>query len=181
MKLATYSALLLTVLVFLSCSEGKKKEEANEPEIKTVETKFEHKAAPIDASFNDEKLTAIFTEYIGLKTALVNTDPKLASEAASKLMTAFANKGVDETAMKLAQKIADAEDVEAQRSAFVGVTNAVESLLKDALDSGQVYKQYCPMAFKNTGAYWLSESKEIANPYFGDKMYRCGRIDSVIE
>ena len=173
--------LLLATAILVSCSEGKKKEEAKEPEIKTVETKFEHKQGAIDASFNDEKLTAIFTEYIGLKTALVNTDPTLASEAASNLLTAFANKGVDETTMSLAQKIVDAGDVEAQRSAFVGVTDAVETLLKDALDSGKVYKQYCPMAFKNTGAYWLSESKEIANPYFGDKMYRCGRIDSIIE
>ena len=87
----------------------------------------------------------------------------------------------DEAKTALVQKIVDATDIEAQRSAFVGVTNAVEAMLKDALDSGKVYKQYCPMAFKNTGAYWLSESKEIANPYFGDKMYRCGRVDSIIE
>ncbi|MFT4674108.1 MAG: hypothetical protein ACI9R6_001009, partial [Saprospiraceae bacterium] len=31
--------------------------------------------------------------------------------------------------------------------------------------------------FNNTGGYWLSNSKEIRNPYFGSKMLKCGRID----
>jgi hypothetical protein len=181
MKALNYLFILTIALGIVACEDDKKKTESIEPEIKTVETKFEHKAGDIEASFKDEKLTAIFTEYVGLKTALINTDATAATAAASDLMTAFANHGVDEFAMAAAQKIVDTNDIEAQRSAFVGITNAVEDILKDALESGTVYKQYCPMAFKNTGAYWLSESKEIANPYFGDKMYRCGRIDSIIE
>jgi Cu(I)/Ag(I) efflux system membrane fusion protein len=32
------------------------------------------------------------------------------------------------------------------------------------------------MAFDNKGAYWLSETKEIRNPYFGDKMMTCGEV-----
>ena len=36
------------------------------------------------------------------------------------------------------------------------------------------------MAFDNKGAYWLSEEKEIRNPYFGSKMLTCGETaDSV--
>jgi hypothetical protein len=53
--------------------------------------------------------------------------------------------------------------------------------MEGALAAGTIYKQYCPMAFSNTGAYWLSESKEIRNPYFGDKMLKCGRIVSEIK
>lgn len=181
MNILRYAVVVLLAIFITSCADDKKKSDTPEPEVKTVETKFEHKAEAIDASFKDDKLQAIFTEYVGLKTALINTDANAASEAASNLMTAFANKGVDESALSSTQKIVDSKDIEAQRSAFVGVTNSVEEMLKDALDSGKLYKQYCPMAFKNTGAYWLSESKEIANPYFGDKMYRCGRIESVIE
>jgi hypothetical protein len=36
------------------------------------------------------------------------------------------------------------------------------------------------MAFNNTGGYWLSNSKEIRNPFFGDKMLKCGRIEKEI-
>jgi Cu(I)/Ag(I) efflux system membrane fusion protein len=31
------------------------------------------------------------------------------------------------------------------------------------------------MAF-DTGAYWISDSKEIRNPYFGDAMLTCGEV-----
>jgi hypothetical protein len=37
------------------------------------------------------------------------------------------------------------------------------------------------MAFGNTGAHWLSNTKEIQNPYFGDKMLKCGRVDAEIK
>ncbi|TDK41927.1 efflux RND transporter periplasmic adaptor subunit [Algoriphagus formosus] len=39
-----------------------------------------------------------------------------------------------------------------------------------------VYKDYCPMAFGDEGAYWLSEKKEILNPYFGASMLTCGEV-----
>ncbi len=180
MKSIKIYSLLLVALVGFSCANDKKKVEA-ELEIKTVPNTFEHKKSEIDVKFKDEKTATVFEEYINLKTALVNTDAATASTQASNLMSAFANINVDEATLEITQKIIKANDIEAQRSAFVDVTNAVEEMLKDALDSGAIYKQYCPMAFNNTGAYWLSESKEIANPFFGEKMYRCGRIDATIE
>ena len=39
-----------------------------------------------------------------------------------------------------------------------------------------LYVQHCPMAFNNNGADWLSVDSEIRNPYFGDKMLKCGVI-----
>ena len=57
----------------------------------------------------------------------------------------------------------------------------MEDILEGAIDSGTVYKQYCPMAFNNTGAYWFSNSKEIFNPYFGEKMLKCGRVEAEIK
>jgi Cu(I)/Ag(I) efflux system membrane fusion protein len=47
-------------------------------------------------------------------------------------------------------------------------------------DQQIVYHQYCPMAFNDAGAYWLSNTSDIENPYFGKKMLTCGEIkDSV--
>jgi hypothetical protein len=37
------------------------------------------------------------------------------------------------------------------------------------------------MALNNTGGYWLSSEEKILNPYFGDKMLKCGKIDSKIQ
>ncbi|WP_288369235.1 efflux RND transporter periplasmic adaptor subunit [uncultured Algoriphagus sp.] len=42
-----------------------------------------------------------------------------------------------------------------------------------------VYKDYCPMAFGDEGAYWLSEKKEILNPYFGASMLTCGEVKAI--
>jgi Cu(I)/Ag(I) efflux system membrane fusion protein len=36
------------------------------------------------------------------------------------------------------------------------------------------------MALGDKGAYWLSEIKEINNPYFGEEMLRCGEITKTI-
>jgi hypothetical protein len=44
----------------------------------------------------------------------------------------------------------------------------------------KVYNQYCPMAFNNKGAKWLSTKPEIRNPYFGDEMLDCGAIEDSI-
>ena len=40
-----------------------------------------------------------------------------------------------------------------------------------------LYHDHCPMAQDNKGAMWLSETKEIRNPYFGDKMMTCGSVE----
>ena len=37
------------------------------------------------------------------------------------------------------------------------------------------------MALEDQGAYWLSEFKEIKNPYFGDAMLKCGEVKGIIE
>ena len=44
------------------------------------------------------------------------------------------------------------------------------------LKNAGVYRQFCPMAFNDQGAYWLSPETEIRNPYFGKKMLACGEV-----
>ena len=44
-----------------------------------------------------------------------------------------------------------------------------------------IYVQHCPMADDNAGADWLSLDKEIRNPYFGDKMLKCGSVAETIQ
>ncbi|WP_224489927.1 DUF3347 domain-containing protein [Robertkochia flava] len=128
--------------------------------------------------FKDEATAETFKAYIALKDALVATDAAAAATAASTL----ADKAGDQEALKAAaQTIAQSEDVEAQRKAFVAITAAVSEMMNGALTSGEVYRQYCPMAFNNTGASWISDNKEIMNPYFGDKMLHCGAVKETIK
>jgi hypothetical protein len=55
---------------------------------------------------------------------------------------------------------------------------ALSKILKD--NDKPLYKQFCPMAFKNKGASWMSTDSIIRNPYFGDEMLDCGSVDEVV-
>ncbi|MBL4663973.1 MAG: DUF3347 domain-containing protein [Flavobacteriaceae bacterium] len=171
----------LGMILMTSCGNDSKKNQ-NEPEVEIVSAeKVTHTSATTTVTFKNPKVASVYQSYIDLKTALVNTDTATTATEASNLMTAFANMGVDEDLLETTQSISESTDVEVQRKAFVLVTAAVEKMLEGAIDSGVIYKQYCPMAFDFEGAFWLSNSKQISNPYFGDKMLRCGKVDSEIK
>lgn len=182
MKKCLLAITTLGMILLTSCGNDSKKN-SNEPEVVDVDTteKVTYTSATTSVTFKDPKVAVVYQSYIDLKTALVNTDASKTATEASHLMTAFANVGVEEDVLRAAQTIAEASDVEVQRKSFVAVTDAVEKMLDGAIASGVIYKQYCPMAFDFEGAFWLSNSKQISNPYFGDKMLRCGKVDSEIK
>jgi Cu(I)/Ag(I) efflux system membrane fusion protein len=66
-------------------------------------------------------------------------------------------------------------DVEEQRKHFECLSDhLIEAVQRYGVNSDKVYRAYCPMAFDDKGAYWLSEFEDIKNPYFGASMLRCG-------
>jgi Cu(I)/Ag(I) efflux system membrane fusion protein len=68
------------------------------------------------------------------------------------------------------------DDVEAQREQFGFLSQALINALTAFGVDGTYYVQYCPMAFDNAGANWLSNEEQIRNPYFGDLMMKCGSV-----
>ena len=69
-----------------------------------------------------------------------------------------------------------------QRIAFAELNDAFYASVKAfGLHHGMIYYQYCPMANGDIGAFWLSNIEEIANPYFGDEMLKCGETRETIE
>jgi Cu(I)/Ag(I) efflux system membrane fusion protein len=103
-------------------------------------------------------------------TTLDKMDRKLLDEQGNGLWM----EGVMVVAHML-QKIRESDDIEVQRKAFAVYNNSLFFLAKAfGIADQQVYYQYCPMAFDNQGAYWMSSIQEILNPYFGDKMLHCG-------
>lgn len=130
----------------------------------------------------DEPLNAVYQHYVHLSTALANSDMAEA-KAASNAIEAGAN-GLQNgsTIASAAAKITAAKNIEEQRAAYETLSNEMISRVKTAgVDNGEVYIQYCPMAFNDKGASWLSSNKEIRNPYFGNKMLTCGEITETIK
>lgn len=56
----------------------------------------------------------------------------------------------------------------------------VKSVKAFGYGNQKLYVDYCPMANNNKGAYWLSQTKEIKNPYLGKKMPKCGELKKEI-
>ncbi len=177
-----FSILFLTLfaLGFQSC-----KNSAKEPEVVTVDNSGSemktYEIAKTEAVFNDPKIEAIYNQYIQVEKAMVNTDAVKTATEAAKLQEMMIEVDDDSTTMRALAEMTNTDDIEVQRHNFVALTTAMEDVLDGALKSGTIYKQFCPMAFNNTGAYWFSNSKEIFNPYFGDKMLKCGRVDAEIK
>ncbi|MDN3724502.1 DUF3347 domain-containing protein [Aequorivita sp. SDUM287046] len=169
----------LTAIIISSCKDASKQ---TGPEVVSVDNSEPktYEIAATDAEFNSPEVEAIFKQYLQVEAALVNTDATKTAAEASKLESLLKEQNADETLITATSKMAASDDVNVQRENFETLSAGVEVMLQGALKSGTLYKQYCPMAFNNKGAYWISSSKDILNPYFGDKMLKCGRVDSEI-
>ena len=81
----------------------------------------------------------------------------------------------------LAAKIGAAKDIDAQRTLYADLSkDFIERVKGSGLNSGEIYVEYCPMALNNKGAAWLSNQKEIRNPYFGESMMTCGEVKETL-
>lgn len=142
-----------------------------------------------------EQLTAFYRDYIRMKNSFVETNGKKVEKQAKQLQ-----QSLDDINMNLLEHkahikwmeyleimqreldiIAGSQNIEKQRNAFVTFNPAFYRALKAFGLSGETaYYQYCPMANNDQGAYWISERKEIRNPYYGDEMMACGENKSEI-
>jgi len=132
--------------------------------------------------FEDDKLGAAYTHYLHVKDALVASKPAEAKKGASELQKALKEVKGSAKAAQATTKLINASDLTRQREAFSVLSNEMATLVKGGkLSKGSLYLEYCPMANNNQGAYWLSNDKEIKNPYFGDKMLKCGSVKETIQ
>ena len=143
-----------------------------------------------------EQLKEVFENYIALKNALVNDDPKKAKEAATTVvnnldkvdMKLLSDKNAHNHWMKLqseikasANSIASETEIKEQRNHFKHLSSHLISAVEIFGINQKVYSQFCPMADNDKGAYWLSKEEKILNPYFGKAMHNCGNVTNVIE
>jgi Cu(I)/Ag(I) efflux system membrane fusion protein len=207
MKKTLFAAAVIAAFTFSSCSESSTENTASTTEQQegmaqgdmnaeettaslVVETpEFSSVAAPMKAQISE-----LVGEYMKLKDALVASDAAAAKAAANQVLTVanampvatlttdektYAEEKRDQV-VNSATKIAGAANLDAQRENLEQLSEAVFSMAK-AFDAASetLYYQHCPMALNDQGAYWLSSNEEIRNPYFGDKMLKCGSNEEV--
>jgi membrane fusion protein, copper/silver efflux system len=144
-----------------------------------------------------EQVAKLAKAYLDLAVALAGDDfekSRAAASAMDDLLHQFDSSALPEEAAS-AWKLLETEmhkplhamrevaDIAALREQLVPLTQHTEHAVV-AFGAGQVGKLYvahCPMAFGNTGASWLQADEDIANPYFGARMFHCGDIERTLE
>ncbi|MFM9909222.1 MAG: DUF3347 domain-containing protein [Chitinophagaceae bacterium] len=164
----------------------KVKDTATVPVAATTETK----TVPIAANANFS-IADIVRNYIKMKNALTRDDAKAAADAGKAIVIAMAKLDVNtldaakkkaftdvaDDAKEHAEHIGDnAGKIEHQREHFVMLSKDVNDLVKTFGSTIKLYQDFCPMYNDGKGAIWISEIKEIKNPYFGTKMITCGSL-----
>lgn len=171
--------LPLLFFVFSACIDKKQEQSVEVDTAEEVEKKKEEIPDIADSSFKDGMTGTVYHYYLKVRTALFNDDLATAKDASENIADSFDE---DFPELKsLSEKMAKSEDIEQLRSHFSEFTNEVEPLFKQNLAEGTIYKQHCPMAFNNEGAFWFAEIEEIQNPYGGEKMPKCGSVKETIK
>tara|TARA_R110002049_G_scaffold25956_3_gene90688 strand:+ start:3861 stop:5591 length:1731 start_codon:yes stop_codon:yes gene_type:complete len=134
---------------------------------------------------------AAIDHYIELKDAFVDNNTKQISVLAKSTSQKLKSIDLDglgkmekshlSKSIEMLDAIGNNPNLENQRSHFVILNENFVPLAKNTEGlTEKLYIQKCPMADNNKGAFWLSNQKEISNPYYGKEMITCGSIiDSV--
>ncbi len=195
-----YSLLfVISAFALISSCSGDKKQDHEAHDAKTVaEPDNLDVTAPqfeVDDTFR-KQLEGVFINYVALKEALVASDAEKTQQKASETSQALADADMalltgaahndwmhylGEMEQSL-NTIKSESEIEAQREAFSTLSdNLYKSIKAFGLAGSTAYYEYCPMAFDDKGAYWLSDASKIRNPYFGDKMLSCGEVKEKLQ
>lgn len=134
--------------------------------------------------------------YLQIKNALTAGKATEAGDVAKNMGEAI--KGFDKSLLSADQKkvydvqeaglkenaehiAGSTNDIEHQRERFANMSEGMYALVKAFGGGKTIYHDHCPMAKGGKGAMWLSEIKEIKNPYFGEKMMECGNVEEEIQ
>ncbi|SUX43587.1 Protein of uncharacterised function (DUF3347) [Chryseobacterium indoltheticum] len=131
------------------------------------------------------QLSKLYKNYISVKSALASDDFKKTSIAAGEFLktTSLLNaKSLDAKKLNAlksdAKIISSAKNIDAQRKPFYRLSEVMIAVAtENKISEKTIFVQYCPMAEGS----WLSNEKQIINPYYGSSMLKCGSVKSEIK
>jgi thiamine biosynthesis lipoprotein ApbE len=140
---------------------------------------------------SNNSIDKIINAYLEVKNALVGGDGNVVKTKAKDLLAALSAKP-DANLSAAQQKIlakyqeklvfdsrhmSETAEIDHQREHFANLSKNMYEVVKSVkMNTAPIYELYCPMK----KAYWLSESEQIKNPYFGSKMLTCGKVTETL-
>lgn len=141
-------------------------------------------------------VSEIVSGYLQMKNALARDNANDAASAGSAMVAAFGKldkstltgeqrktyEDIEGDAKEHAEHISEnGSNIKHQREHFDVLSKDVYELVKTFGAGQQLYYAHCPMYNNKQGADWLSETKEISNPYFGKEMPTCGKVKEELQ
>ncbi len=185
--------LVLAAVTFVSCNNAEKKNTDADVKIDSSANGMQRDNMQVQ---NETPIHGILTGYLQVKNALANDNGndaadggKVISEAMAKLdessLSAVQTKAYNAVADDLKENAEHINEnsgkIAHQREHFEMLSQDMYDLLKSFDKTQTLYKDFCPMANDKKGAFWISETKEIKNPYLGKKMPTCGEVKEEIK
>ncbi|MBB6240462.1 hypothetical protein HDC90_005139 [Pedobacter sp. AK013] len=187
MKTLIFSSVF-SLLFLAACSNG-----SNKTQSTTTSDTASSQAAISKSREKGSSTAAILSAYIKLKNAFTTDNDKAAAAAAAgnEMVTAFASfdkksltpeqdkayTDIYDDAKEHAEHIgANVGNIAHQREHFDMLSKDIYDLVKLLGTNQPLYVDRCPMYNNNKGAIWLSEVKDIKNPYLGKAMPTCGTV-----
>jgi uncharacterized protein (DUF885 family) len=183
--------LLSATFVFAACSNNNASKESSEKKSDTTSQTVSNAEPAKGGSVND-----VVSAYLNLKNALTNDNGNEAASAAKEMGEALSK--VDDALLTPEQRkvYADVKDdikehsehiasngsnIPHQREHFDLLSQDMIDLVKATGSTQTLYRDFCPMYNNKKGASWLSETKDIKNPYLGKEMPKCGEVKEEIK
>lgn len=143
---------------------------------------------------HSEHLETLLSEYLDMKEALVNDN----FEEAKSSLKNFAEEVTSSEEMNhhpehsnmhqahhsamisAVESAKNTENIDQFRNSFDEISAELIKAVKNQGIDTDLHVQFCPMADNGNGARWISENKEIENPYYGLMMSSCGSLEEQI-
>ncbi len=177
--------LIAIALIFNAC--GPSEQERAQQEQRQMQMQMQ--LVETSPEFN-EQMAGVLDRYFELKDALVESNAENASLKAEALVSEAESVDAlhlnqETTALWISyseiitnsgSEMIPLEDVDDQRYHFEAVSEAMIAMVETFRPVGYaIFHQSCPMV-RGGSADWLSREEQIANPYHGDRMMRCGEV-----
>lgn len=189
---------IFTAIIFAACNSGNNQANKNADASQSTMSATSNDSIQAGTMQTNSKgsIKEIVTGYLQIKNALANDNGKEAAnggKAMADAMQKFDKSSLTpeqqkdyndmESAMKEnAEHIGEnADKIDHQREHFDMLSQDMADMVKTFNAGENLYKDYCPMYNNKKGAVWISETKEIKNPYRGKKMPTCGSVKEEIK
>ena len=185
--------LFIATSIFAACNNSSTDKKENKMETLQTAAKPANTSTTINQTVS---IKEILDNYLKMKNAFTTDNSANAATAGEEMVKSFT--GFDKTALTTAQvkTYNDIEDdakehaehiglnagkIKHQREHFDLLSKDIYALVKTFGAGQKLYYDHCPMYNTGKGANWLSETKEIANPYLGKSMPTCGSVKEEIK